>query len=78
VRIVPLARSRSPRARKCCGCSSGSANDDAAAIALAGGLDVVADRCVKIEHARILGGLNWAGVNTGGISARRPAPPPAA
>ncbi len=31
------------------------------------------DRCVKIEHARILGGLNWAGVNTGVIRrARRP------
>jgi hypothetical protein len=29
------------------------------------------NRCVKIEHARILGGLNWAGVNTGVISARR-------
>jgi len=32
----------------------------------------VMDRCVKIEHARILGGLNWAGVNTGVISAKRP------
>jgi hypothetical protein len=30
------------------------------------------NRCVKIEHARILGGLNWAGVNTGVISAKRP------
>ncbi|MBS0321888.1 MAG: CoA-binding protein [Proteobacteria bacterium] len=47
-------------------------NPEAAAIATAGGLDVVADRCVKIEHARILGGLNFAGVNTGVISARRP------
>jgi len=37
------------------------------------GLDVVENRCVKIEHARIMGGLNWAGVNTGVISARRPA-----
>ena len=37
-----------------------------------GGLDVVMNRCVKIEHARIMGGLNWAGVNTGVISARRP------
>jgi len=32
----------------------------------------VMDRCVKIEHARLFGGLNWAGVNTGVISARRP------
>jgi uncharacterized protein len=45
---------------------------EAARIAVAAGLDVVVNRCVKIEHARILGGLNWAGVNTGVISAQRP------
>ena len=44
---------------------------EAARIASEAGLDVVMDRCMKIEHARILGGLNWAGVNTGVISARR-------
>lgn len=43
----------------------------AARIASDAGLDVVLDRCMKIEHARILGGLNWAGVNTGVISSRR-------
>ena len=32
----------------------------------------VFDRCVKIEHARLFGGLNWVGVNTGVISAKRP------
>jgi predicted CoA-binding protein len=47
-------------------------NDEAAKIATDAGLDVVMNRCVKIEHARILGGLNFAGVNTGVISARRP------
>jgi predicted CoA-binding protein len=47
---------------------------EAAAIANAAGLDVVMNRCVKIEHARILGGLNWAGVNTGIVSAKRPLP----
>lgn len=47
-------------------------NDEAAKIALGAGLDVVQNRCMKIEHARIMGGLNWAGVNTGVISARRP------
>lgn len=36
------------------------------------GLEVVENRCVKIEHARLFGGLNWAGVNTRVISARRP------
>ena len=50
----------------------GIRNHEAAKIAIDAGLDVVMDRCVKIEHARILGGLNWAGVNTGVISARRP------
>jgi len=50
----------------------GIVNPEAAKIAVDAGLDVVMDRCVKIEHARILGGLNWAGVNTGVISARRP------
>jgi len=75
--IVPLARSAVAKGAKVLWMQLGIRNDDAAAIALAGGLDVVADRCVKIEHARILGGLNWAGVNTGVISARRPAPPPA-
>jgi predicted CoA-binding protein len=50
----------------------GIVNDEAAQRASAAGLDVVVNHCVKIEHARILGGLNWAGVNTGVISARRP------
>jgi len=44
----------------------------AAAKARDAGLEVVMDRCVKIEHGRLFGGLNWAGVNTRVISARRP------
>jgi hypothetical protein len=40
--------------------------------ARAAGLDSVMDRCVKIEHARLFGGLNWVGVNTRVISAKRP------
>ena len=47
-------------------------NADARRIAEAAGLTVVMDRCVKIEYARFFGGLNWMGVNTGVISARRP------
>jgi len=38
----------------------------------AAGLEVVEDRCMKIEHGRFFGGLGWAGVNTKVISARRP------
>ena len=47
-------------------------NTDAVARAEAAGLECVVDRCVKIEHARLFGGLNWAGVNTRVISAKRP------
>ncbi|WP_033294805.1 CoA-binding protein [Amycolatopsis jejuensis] len=39
------------------------------------GLDVVMNRCVKIEHARFAGGLHLAGFNTGVISSRRQAAP---
>jgi predicted CoA-binding protein len=46
-------------------------NDDAAAIAHGAGLDVVMNRCLKIEHARFHGGLHLAGFDTGVISARR-------
>jgi hypothetical protein len=35
------------------------------------GLEVVMDRCLKIEHARFFGGLNTIGLNTGLISARK-------
>ena len=71
--IVPIARDAVAIGAKVLWMQLGIRNDEAAAIALAAGLEVVMDRCVKIEHARILGGLNWAGVNTGVVSARRPA-----
>lgn len=58
---------------RCLWMQLGVANDAAAAIATSAGLDVVADRCVKIEHARLFGGLNFVGVNTKLISAKRPA-----
>lgn len=50
----------------------GIVNEEAAAAARQHGMTVVMDRCMKIEHARLFGGLNWCGVNTGIISARRP------
>jgi len=47
-------------------------HDQAAHKAHAAGLQVVADRCMKIEYARLFGGLNLIGVNTGIVSSRRP------
>lgn len=49
----------------------GIVSDEAAEVAAAAGLDVVMNRCVKIEHARFAGGLHLAGFNTGVISSRR-------
>ncbi len=49
----------------------GIINQEAADIAHKAGLEVVMDRCLKIEHARLFGGLNFLGVNTGVISAHR-------
>jgi predicted CoA-binding protein len=46
-------------------------SDAAASIAQAGGLAVVMDRCLKIEHARFAGGLHLGGFDTGVISSRR-------
>jgi predicted CoA-binding protein len=52
-------------------CQLGLWSEPAAAIAHGAGLDVVMDRCVKIEHARFRGGLHLAGFDTGVISSRR-------
>jgi len=50
----------------------GVKNEAAAAAARSAGLETVMDRCMKIEHGRLFGGLSWVGVNTKVISAKRP------
>jgi predicted CoA-binding protein len=50
-------------------------HEPVAKLAAEAGLDVVMNRCVKIEHARFAGGLHLAGFNTGVISSRRQSSP---
>jgi uncharacterized protein len=70
--VPPIARSAVAIGAKCLWQQLGVKSAEADAIARTAGLDSVMDRCVKIEHARLFGGLHWAGVNTRVISARRP------
>ena len=70
--VPPIARAAVTIGAKCLWQQLGVKNLEADAIAREGGLDSVMDRCVKIDHARLFGGLHRAGVNTGVISARRP------
>lgn len=49
----------------------GVISEEGAELASKGGLDVVMDRCLKVEHARYLGRMHWLGFNTGRITARR-------
>jgi uncharacterized protein len=70
--IVGIAKSAIAIGAKVLWMQLGVINLEAATLARQHGLDVVIDRCVKIEHARLFGGLNYVGVNTKIISSKRP------
>jgi uncharacterized protein len=70
--VLPVAQSAVKIGARVLWQQLGVRNDAADALARAAGLDTVMDRCVKIEHGRLFGGLNWVGVNTRVISAKRP------
>lgn len=69
--VLPIARDAVAIGARCLWQQLGVLNTEADALARAAGLDSVMDRCVKIEHARLFGGLNWVGVDTKVISAKR-------
>ena len=70
--VMPIAEEAIAVGAKVLWQQLGVTNEAAANKAEAAGLEAVMDRCVKIEHGRLFGGLNWAGVNTRVISAKRP------
>ena len=70
--VLPIAEAAVRIGAKCLWQQIGVANAEADALVRAAGLDSVMDRCTKIEHGRLFGGLHWAGVNTRVVSARRP------
>lgn len=71
-RVMPLAESAVAIKAKVLWMQLGVVNQEAEQIARNGGLDVIMNRCVKIEYARLFGGLGFIGVSTGIISAKRP------
>ena len=68
----PIARSAVQIGARVLWLQLGVVNAEAASIATQGGLEVVMDHCMKIEHGRLLGGLGLFGVATGVISSKRP------
>ncbi len=70
--VLPIAKEAVAIGAKVLWQQLGVINHEADRYAREHGLDSVMDRCVKIEHARLFGGLNWAGVNTRVVSAKRP------
>ena len=52
-------------------CQFGVINEEGARIAVQGGVPVIMDRCLKVEHARYVGRMHWFGLNTGRITSVR-------
>ena len=69
--VPDIARDAVAIGAKCLWLQYNVISEDGAQIAIAGGLYVVMDRCMKVEHARYLGRMHWLGFNTGRITAVR-------
>ncbi len=70
--VLPIAQQALQSGARCLWQQIGVVNLEADRLARDAGLDSVMDRCVKIEYARLFGGLNLVGVDTKIISAKRP------
>lgn len=69
--VPGIAREAVAAGAKALWCQYGVVSEEGARIAAAGGLAVVVDRCMKVEHARHLGRMHWLGFNAGRVTSRR-------
>ncbi len=69
--VADIARDAVAIGAKCLWLQYNVISEAGAKIAVGGGLDVIMDRCMKVEHARYLGRMHWLGFNTGRIVAVR-------
>ena len=70
--VPPIVEDAIAIGAKVCWMQIGVIHEAAAGRAREAGLEVVMNRCMKIEHARLFGGLGFVGVYTGVISSKRP------
>jgi hypothetical protein len=69
--LPDIARDAVAIGAKCLWCQFNVINEEGARIAEDGGLTVIMDRCLKVEHARYVGRMHWLGFNTQRITAVR-------
>ena len=69
--LPEIARDAVAIGAKCLWCQFTVINEEGAHIAEQGGLDVVMDRCLKVEHARYVGRMHWLGFNTERVTSVR-------
>jgi len=69
--LPEIAREAVAIGAKCLWCQFGVINEEGARIAGNGGLTVIMDRCIKVEHARYAGRMHWLGFNTERVTSVR-------
>ncbi len=69
--LPAIARDAVAIGAKALWCQYSVINEEGTRIAEAGGLDVIVDRCLKVEHARYIGRMHWLGFNTQRITSVR-------